>query len=168
MNLALSGAQRFHHLLYGVRGAGKEGPQRDPGDTLSELGVFPRGTLPALDFRGCKKRTEQREAEEEGRTSSARSRHLQRSEGPSCHPALPWVAWITMWEAVLTPHSWTLSGGPAIREVLLNGDVNVSKHLSSKTREAVANGILWVEVRDTAVCPSEHRTKASSPQCQVW
>lgn len=119
-------------MLYGVRGAGKKGPQRDRGDTLRELGVFPRGTLPAPDFRGCKKRTEQREAEEEGRTSSAGSRHLQRSGGPSCHPALPWVAWITMWEAVFTPHSWVLSGGSAIREVLLNGDVNVQKHLIVK------------------------------------
>lgn len=44
--------------------------------------------------------------------------------------------------------------------------------LGSQTGEAVANGILWVEVRDASECPSEHRldprTVASSPKCQLW
>lgn len=44
--------------------------------------------------------------------------------------------------------------------------------LGSKTRQAVANGILWVEVRDAAECPSEHRTvprtDAPSPKGQLW
>ena len=30
--------------------------------------------------------------------------------------------------------------------------------LGHQTREAVASGILWVEARDAAECPSEHRT----------
>lgn len=86
----------IHHLLYGVRVAVEEGLQRDLSDPPRRAGIASQREAAVTGLQ-------KGEAEEEGRTSSAGSRHLQRSGGPSCHPDLPSAAWVSVGGSTHSP-----------------------------------------------------------------